>query len=79
MNNLIIQLVANGDTCKYLGQVENIAYVGEVKKKKRVWKELYTKCRKVWSSELSAYNKATVHNIFVISIITPTFGVIIGL
>ena len=34
MNNLIIQLVANGDTYKYLGQVENIAYVGEVKKKK---------------------------------------------
>ena len=32
MNNLIIQPVANGDTYKYLGQDENISYVGEVNK-----------------------------------------------
>ena len=76
MNNLIIQSVANGDTYKYLGQDEkHIAYVGEVNKE-RVRKELYARCRKVWSSELSAYNKATAHNIFVISIITPTFSII---
>ena len=30
MNNLIIQPVVIRDTCKYLGQDENIAYVGEV-------------------------------------------------
>ena len=29
----LFQPVANGDTCKYLGQDENIAYVGEVTKK----------------------------------------------
>ena len=75
MNNLIVQHVVNGDTYKYLGQDENIAYVGEVNKEK-VRKELYARCRKVWSSELSAYNKTTAHNIFVISIITPTFGII---
>ena len=75
MNNLTNQPVTNGDTYKYLGQDENIAYIGEVNKK-RVQKELYARCRKVWSSELSAYNKATPHNIFIISIITPTFGII---
>ena len=41
MNNLIIQLVANGDTYKYLGQVENIAYVGEVKKKKSMKRTMH--------------------------------------
>ena len=44
--------------------------------KERVRKELYARCRKVWSSELSAYNKATAHKIFVISIITQTFAII---
>ena len=43
--------------------------------KERVRKKLYAWCRKVWPSELSAYNKATAHNIFIISIITPTFGI----
>ena len=75
MNNFIIQPVVNGDIFKYLGQDENIACVGEVKKE-RVRKELYARCRKVSSSELSVYNKATAHNVFLISIITPTFGII---
>ena len=75
INNLIIQPVANGYTYKYLGIDENISYVGEINKE-RVRTELYARCRKVWSSELSAYSKATAHNIFVISIITPTFGII---
>ena len=75
MNNLIIQPAANGDTYKYLGQDENKAYVRELKKE-TVRKELNARCRKVCSSELSAYNKATAHNIIVISIITTTFGVI---
>ena len=46
MSKLIIQPVANGDTYKYLGQDENIAYVGEVNKN-RVQKELYARCREV--------------------------------
>ena len=75
MNNFIIQPVVDGDIFKYLGQDENIACVGEVKKE-RVRKELYASCRKVSSSELSVYNKATAHNVFLISIITPTFGII---
>lgn len=75
MNNLIIQTVANGDTYKYLDQDENIMYLGEANKEK-LQKELYVGCRKVLSSEISAYNKVTAHNIFVITIITLTFGII---
>ena len=75
MNDLIIQPVEEGDTYRYLGQDEDIEYVGEVNKE-RVRKEVYARCRKVWSSELSAYNKATAHNIFVTSAINSTFGVI---
>ena len=75
MNNLIIQTVANCDTWKYLGQDEDIMYLGEVNKEK-LQKELYVSCRKVLSSEISAYNKVTAHNIFVITIITLTFGII---
>ena len=51
------------------------ACVGKVNKE-GVRKELYARCGKVWSSELSAYNQATAHKIFVISIITPTFAII---
>ena len=50
-------------------------YLGEVNKEK-LQKELYVSCRKVLSSEISAYNKVTAHNIFVITIITLTFGII---
>ena len=75
MNDLVIQPVEEGDTYRYLGQDENIEYVGELNKE-RVKKELYTRCRKLWSSELSAYNKATAHNTFVTSVINPTFGII---
>ena len=39
-------------------------------------KKYYARCRKVWSSELTTFNKATAHSTFVISIITPTFGII---
>ena len=58
--NLAIQSTY-GDTYKYLGNGENRAYVGEVNKE-RVQKELYTRYRKVQSSELSAYHKANAHN-----------------
>ena len=58
--NLAIQSTY-GDTYKYLGNGENRAYVGEVNKE-RVQKELYTRYRKVRSSELSAYHKANAHN-----------------
>lgn len=75
VNGVEISPVADGDTYRYLGQDENVEFVGAINKE-RVTKELYQRCRKVWSSELSAYHKATAHNVFVTSVIVPTFGII---
>ena len=44
--------------------------------KDRILKECTNIVRKIWSSELSDYNKATAHNCFAIPIITPTVGVV---
>ena len=62
INDVVIQPVEEGDTYRYLGQYENIEYIGQLNKE-RVRKELYTRCRQLWSSELSAYDKATAHHI----------------
>ena len=75
VNNLEVTPIADGDTYRYLGQDENVEFVGVINKE-RVTKELYQRCRKVWSSQLSAYNKATAHKVFVTSVIVPTFGII---
>ena len=37
----------------------------------------YKECvQKIWSSELSAYNKHNAHNVFALLVPTPTFGII---
>ena len=75
MNNLTIKSVKEGDTYKYLGIDENISYHGPINKE-RVSKEYFTRTRKIWSSELSAYNKVIVHNAFAVPILIPTIGVL---
>ena len=32
--------------------------------------------RKIWSSELSAYNKHLAHSTFALPVLTPTFGIL---
>ena len=32
--------------------------------------------RKIWTSELSAYNKHLAHNTFALPLLTPTFGIL---
>ena len=75
VNGLDIQPIADGDTYRYLGQDENIGYDGVINKE-RVRKELFLRCKKIWNSELSATHKATAHNVFAISMLLPTFGII---
>ena len=75
MNNLTIKPVKEGDTYKYLGIDENISYHGPINKE-RVSKEYFTRTRKVWSSELSAYNKMIAHNTFEVPVLIPTIGVL---
>ena len=56
MNDIVIQPIEDRDTYKYLGQDENINFDGPINKA-RVTKEYFTRVRKIWTFELSAYNK----------------------
>ena len=62
MNGVKIQQVDEGECYKYLGQDENISYVGTVNKE-RVSKEYLTRVRKLWKFKLSAINKIIAHNV----------------
>ena len=75
MNGLTIKPIQEGESYRYLGQDENIAYEGKINKE-RVTKEYLSRVRKIWSSELSAYNKTIAHNSFAIPVITPTVGIL---
>ena len=75
MNGVKIQQVDEGECYKYLGQDENISYVGAVNKE-RVSKEYFNRVRKIWKSKLSAFNKTIAHNMFAVPVLTPTYGVL---
>ena len=75
MNGVTIKPLKDGDSYKYLGQDENIGYVGPLNKA-CVTAEYKKHARKIWSSELSAYNKHIAHNVFTLPVLTPTFGII---
>ena len=74
INDLIIKPLPTGDTWN-LGIDENITYDGPMNKA-RITKEYLSRVKKIWSSELSDYNKVVAHNSFATSIITPTVGII---
>ena len=65
---------ANDGCYKYLGQDENISYVGPINKD-RVTKMHTKRMKKIWTSELSAYNKNIAYNAFAVSVLIPTFGI----
>ena len=75
MNGVKIQQVDEAEFYKYLGQDENISYVGTVNKK-RVCKEHFTRVRMIWKSKLSAFNKTIVHNMFAVPLLKPTYGIL---
>ena len=75
MNGITIKPLKDGNSYKYLGQDENIGYLGLLNKA-RVTAEYKKRARKIWSSELSAYNKHIAHNVFALPVLTPTFGII---
>ena len=66
INNIVIQPIEEGGTYKYLGQDENINFDGPINKE-RVTKEYFTRVRKLWTSELPAYNKVITHNSFALT------------
>ena len=60
-NQVTIKPVKEGDCYRYLGVHENIEFVGPINKDK-ILKEYTNRVRKIWSSELSEYNKVTAYN-----------------
>ena len=44
--------------------------------KERVTTEYKKRVRKIWSSELSAYNKHLAHNTFALPVLTPTLRIL---
>ena len=44
--------------------------------KERVMKEYFTRVRKIWTFELSAYNKVIAHNSFAFPVLVPTLGIL---
>ena len=75
INGLSISPISNDECYKYLGIDENVAYVGAVSKA-RVTQEYFSRLRKVWKSELSAFNKTISHNAFAVPVLVPTFGIL---
>ena len=75
MNGVTIRPLDEGECYKYLGQDENISLVGPINKEK-VMKEYIHRVKKIWSSELSGYNKFIAHNAFAVPVLTPTFAIL---
>ena len=75
INNVCIKPIKEGESYKYLGQDENLRYVGSLNKE-RVTTKYKKRVRKIWGSELSAYNKHLAHNTFALPLLTPTFGIV---
>ena len=74
INGVAIKSMKDGDSYKYLGQDENIGYVGPLNKG-RVTPEYKKHVRNIWSSELSAYNKHIAH-VFELPVLTRIFKII---
>ena len=62
MNDLTINPKKTDERYKCLGQDENISYVGPINKDS--CERIYKKSEKIWTSELSAYNKHIAHIAF---------------
>ena len=75
INGLTIKPIQEGESYRYLGQDENIAYEGTVNKE-MVSKEYLSRVKKIWLSELTAFNKTIAHNAFAIPVIAPTMVIL---
>ena len=75
INNLNIQQVKKGESCKYLGIDENISF-NDTENKEGLLTKYFKRVRKIWSSELSGYNKILSDNKCAVPVLTPTFGLL---
>ena len=72
---LRITSLKSGDHYIYLGIEESISSNGRINKE-NISKEHLTRVKKIWSFELSDFNKVIAHNTFAIPVITPTVGIV---
>ena len=75
INGLMIKPIQKGDSYRYLGQDENVAYEGTINKE-RISKEYLSWVKRIWSSALSAFNTTIVHIAFATPVITPTICIL---
>ena len=75
MNDVTTNPMKTDECYKYLGQDENISYVGPINKD-RVTKVYTKRMKKIWTSELSAYNKHIAHNAFAVPVMFTTFDIL---
>ena len=75
ISSLTIKPIEEGDNYKYLGIDENISYNVPVNKE-RVTKQYINGIRKIWNSQISDFNKAVAHNIFVVPTLISTVGIL---
>ena len=75
VNGLTLSAIGPNESYRYLGLDECVTY-NDVLNMERVTSEYLRRVRKVWSSQLSSYNKCVAHNSFAVPVITPTFGIL---
>ena len=75
VNNLTLQEIEDGDHYRYLGMEESAGIDGILNKRKAI-KEYKTRIRRIWSSELNAANKITMHNTLATPVISYTIGIL---
>ena len=64
-----------GDLYKDLWLDENLGYFGPLNKK-GVTNEYFKRVKRIWKSELSAYNKLVAHNAFAVPVLILAFGLL---
>ena len=75
MNGVRIKELEEEETYKYLGLHESVNFCNSMNKSNAI-KEYNRRLRKIWSSELNAYNKVVATNTFAVPIITYSIGLL---
>ena len=75
INGVKIQEIEEESTYKYLGMEESISYNNKMNKD-NILKEYKRRLRRIWASELNAYNKVIATNMFAVPVVTYSFGVL---
>ena len=75
LNKVKVQELKEECTYKYLGLDESVKFDSKLNKD-AVTKEYCTRLRKIWSSQLNAYNKIVASNTFAVPIVIYSFGIL---